>query len=267
MDTLENNSSILSDGPTDGPEVAGLFPLAPITVVVGHYGVGKTNFSLNLAIDAAALGQQVTLIDLDVVNPYFRSSEYASVLKDAGVTLISPVFAGSTLDSPSLSGTIDTVLTDVIDRAPAGACACEAAHSACLIIDAGGDDVGATALGRFAGKITPHPYTMLYVINAYRNLTHEPEEAAALLAEIEIKSHLKATGIVNNSHLQDDTTDAVITDAQPFAQATADLLSLPLVCTTVPNTLVGQKNRVFSYGGVSQKAYPVKVYVRAPWHG
>ncbi|MEG1746501.1 MAG: ParA family protein [Raoultibacter sp.] len=265
MDTLQNNSSILSDGSVDSSEVADLFPLASITVVVGHYGVGKTNFSLNLAIDAAALGQQVTLIDLDVVNPYFRSSEYASVLKDAGVTLISPVFAGSTLDSPSLSGTIDTVLTDVIDRGPAGACACETPRT-CLIIDAGGDDVGATALGRFAGKIAPHPYAMFYVINAYRNLTHEPEEAAALLAEIEIKSHLKATGIVNNSHLQDDTTEQVITDAQPFAQATADILSLPLVCTTVPNTLVEQKNRAFSSGSVSRKAYPVKVYVRAPWH-
>ena len=80
--------------------------LAPVVVVVGHYGVGKTNFALNLALDAAAAGRAVTLADMDVVNPYFRSSEYAAVLDAAGVRLVAPVFAGAgtSLDVPSLTG-------------------------------------------------------------------------------------------------------------------------------------------------------------------
>ena len=84
------------------------FALAPVTVVVGHYGVGKTNFALNLALDAAAAGYEVTLADMDVVNPYFRSSEYASLLEEAGVRLIAPVFggAGTSLDVPSLTGAV-----------------------------------------------------------------------------------------------------------------------------------------------------------------
>ena len=68
------------------------FPLAPVTVVTGHYGVGKTNFALNLALDAAAAGYRVTLSDMDVVNPYFRSNEYRDLLEEAGVRLIAPVF-------------------------------------------------------------------------------------------------------------------------------------------------------------------------------
>ena len=68
------------------------FPLAPVTVVTGHYGVGKTNFALNLALDAAAAGRRATLADMDVVNPYFRSNEYRDLLEGAGVRLIAPVF-------------------------------------------------------------------------------------------------------------------------------------------------------------------------------
>ncbi|MEG2982445.1 MAG: ParA family protein [Raoultibacter sp.] len=245
----------------------GLFPLNPITVIVGHYGVGKTNLSLNLALDATARGQRVTLIDLDVVNPYFRSSEYAAVLDQAGVCLISPVFAGSTLDSPSVSGKVSAA----IDNA-ARACAPTAptapaapAPADCLIIDAGGDDVGATALGRFASQIAACPYALFYVINAYRNLTQQPADAAAVLAEIQAKSQLRATGIINNSHLQSETTQRTILDAEAFATTTAALLGLPLVCTTVPNSLVERKNSPFSCGDDSQNVYPVKVLVRAPW--
>ena len=83
---------------------------APVLVVTGHYGVGKTNLSLNLAFDAAARGRQVTVVDLDVVNPFFRSSDYRDLLGERGVRVIAPVFAGTNLDGPSLSGTIAPVV-------------------------------------------------------------------------------------------------------------------------------------------------------------
>lgn len=214
----KNDQTFLQAGLPEG------FPLSPIMVVVGHYGVGKTNFSLNLALDVAAVGKQVTLIDLDVVNPYFRSSEYGARLAEAGVTLIAPVFAGTTLDVPSLSGGIYPALS-----------AADEDHI--VVIDAGGDDVGATALGRFAEQISSHAYAMFYVVNAYRNLTQLASEAVEVLHEIEAKSGLQATGVVNNSHLQGETSPALVLDALPFAKETAALLGLPLVCTTVPAAL------------------------------
>lgn len=241
-------------GKTDG---ARLLPLAPITVVVGHYGVGKTNFSINLALDAAAHGYAVTLVDLDVVNPYFRSSDYRELLESAGVHVVSPIFAGTTLDSPSLSGAVYTAIEDAIRQG--------GDERKRVIIDAGGDDVGATALGRFAPRIAERDHAVLYVVNRYRNLTQEPEEAADLLAEIEAKAGLSATGIVNNSHLKEDTTHGVVEAGVVFANGVADELGLPIVCTAVPKEIVDQKNAVFSENAAIQNVYPVQVYVRTPW--
>lgn len=226
---------------------------SPVTVIVGHYGVGKTNFTLNLALDAAAQGMQVTVADLDIVNPYFRSSDHTALLEENGVKMIAPVFAGTTQETPALSGKVSVAI---------GEAACGRTH---LILDAGGDDVGATALGRFSQEIEEAGYSMLYVINAYRNLTATPDEAVAILGEIEGKCHLKATGIVNNSHLKQDTAEETILSALPFAQGVADMLGLPLACTTVPKELFDQKNTRFAQANLGENGYPVEVYVRTPW--
>ena len=229
-----------------------LFPLPPLTIVCGHYGTGKTNFSLNLAVDAAARGQHPTLIDLDIVNPYFRSSEHADMLADQGVHLVSPVLAGSTLDTPSLSGEIYTRIEAASEEEP-------------VIMDVGGDDVGATALGRFAGLIGKHPYAMLYVINRYRSETTKPEQAAEILRGIESQSHLRATAIVNNSNLKADTDEAMVKGGWEFAGGVSKLLGLPVMCTTVPNTLThGNLENMNRDRGIPD-IYSVNVYVRTPW--
>ena len=242
-----------------------LFPLSPITVVVGHYGVGKTNFSLNLALDSARSGAPVALVDLDIVNPYFRSSDYGALLEEAGIEVVSPVFAGSTLDVPSLSGRI----APVIDAA-------DEAHK--VILDVGGDEVGARALGRFADEIRAKPYTMLYVVNAYRNLTQDIPYASALLRDIEAKAGLKATGIVNNSHLKAETTEATIAQSFEFAEQIGTATGLPVVATTVPATLhrgspceTGlpaadePKSSAFFPSKSPQSLYLMQVYVHTPW--
>lgn len=223
-----------------------LFPLKPVTIIVGHYGVGKTNLSLNLSIDAALKGQRVTLVDLDVVNPYFRSSDYTEMLKTHNVEVIAPVFAGKTLDNPSISGEISVAL-----RA--------ACPESCVIIDAGGDDVGSTALGRFAKEI--EDFDMYYVVNAYRNLTQRAHEAADLLSEIESKTHLKANGVINNSHLQNETTIETVKDSVSFAEEISTITNLSLVCTTVPKLLVEQKSEL----DFLKNVYPVNRYVRTSW--
>ena len=233
------------------------FPLAPVTVVAGHYGVGKTNFSLNLALDAAAAGFQVTLADMDVVNPYFRSSEYRGLLDAAGVRLIAPVFggAGTALDVPSLTGELSVAVEE----------AYRSDGRAIVIVDAGGDDVGAAALARFAPAIAAGPYELLYVVNAFRNLTQEPAEAVAVLREIEVKSRLAATAVVGNSHLQGDTVWQHIAESVPFAQAVAAMAGLPLACVTAPEATIQRENAGSCARENGVEVYPVKVYVRPPW--
>lgn len=236
-------------------ERARLAPLAPVVVVTGHYGTGKTNFALNLAFDAAASGRQVALADLDVVNPYFRSSDYAADLEAKGIDVISPVLAGTSLDTPSISGRLDAA----IDAAYA-----EAADRT-LVIDAGGDDVGATALGRFAPRIAGGPYAMLYLVNRYRNLTQHASEAVDVLQAIEGACGLAATALVNNSHLKDATDEATVRDALPFGCEVARMSGVPLACVTAPILGDVPNNAALTdlYGLCG--FYPVRVYVKTPW--
>ena len=191
-----------------------------ITVICGHYGCGKTNLTLNLALEAAAAGEKVTVADLDIVNPYFRSSEYGGLLEDHGVRLIAPVFAGTTLDTPTLPPELYSLFEPEAGR---------------VFIDAGGDDAGVTALGGMHALLEEAGYDMLYVINRYRVLSQTPEEAAALLGEIQAASRLQATALVNNSHLGVETKRQDLLDALEFAKRTAELTGLPLLYSTAPD--------------------------------
>lgn len=223
--------------------------IKPFTVVTGHYGCGKTNLCVNLALDLARAGETVTVVDLDVVNPYFRSSDYAGLLAEHGVRLIAPTFAGTTLDTPSLPAAIQSVFS----------------ADGRVIFDVGGDDVGATALGRFRHDIERIDHDLLYVVNAYRNLTATPAEALWLLREIETVSGLRATGVVNNSHLKAETTVETVLDSLPFARDVAAAAGLPLVCTTVPAELAGEFPDTQGNARSVENAYPVETYVRTPW--
>ena len=166
-------------------------------MVCGHYGCGKTNLALNLAVEAASKGRRSVIVDMDIVNPYFRSSEYGPFLERHGVQLIAPVFANTTLDTPVLPPEIYSIFSMEDED---------------VFIDAGGDDVGATALGRISRELEAAGYEMLYVVNRYRILSTKPEETLPLLREIEGASHLKATAVVNNSHLGVDTTQQAVLD-------------------------------------------------------
>lgn len=222
-----------------------LFPLAPITVVTGHYGTGKTNFTLNLALAAREAGQNVTVMDLDIVNPYFRSSDYTHFLKQRGIRIVAPVFAQTMLDTPSLPGAMAVAIQN-------------ATAENALIIDMGGDDEGAKSMGRFAEKIKANaePYTMLYVVNERREI-ETPEETAQMLRDIEERCRLQATGVVNNTHLSEETTLEIVEASVPFAEEVAKLLGLPLECTTVPAREAEHTN--------VPNPFPVQRHVRMPW--
>ena len=215
-----------------------------ITVVCGHYGCGKTNLTLNLALEAAGEGQTVTVVDLDIVNPYFRSSEYGELLGEKGVRLIAPVFANTTLDTPTLPPEIYSVFEPQAGR---------------VFLDAGGDDAGVTALGGLHAMLEEAGYDMLYVINRYRVLSQTPEETAALLGEIQAASRLRATGLVNNSHLGVETTLETLERALPFARKTAELTHLPLLYSTAPDFALGEGE------ALPQGFRKVKRYVKFLW--
>ena len=221
-----------------------------ITVICGHYGCGKTNLVLNLAAEAAQRGRRSVVVDMDVVNPYFRSSDYSALLKKLGVELIAPVFANTTLDTPVLPPEIFSIFN---------------MENADIFIDAGGDDVGATALGRFSRVVQAHSHAMLYVLNRHRNLMADPVEAVQNLREIEAATHLHATGLVDNAHLKDETDEIVLRDDDGYAETVSELSGLPLVAKTVPEGLVGDTEQVFTGTKYAPLVYPVRLHVKNPW--
>ena len=227
----------------------------PVTIISGHYGVGKTNLSLNLSIDLAAGARQVMLVDLDVVNPYFRSSDHHEALAADHVELIAPTFAGTTLDTPTLPPEVAAAF----------------GHAGPVIFDAGGDDVGATALGvyhdQFRQAADASELAFYYVVNHNRNLTGDASDAVAVAREIEATTRLKLTGVINNSHLQDQTDLAVVLRGYQFGRDVAAMMGLPLVATTIPIALLPAARLSPDFAAATDQAalYPVSRLVLPPW--
>ena len=194
-----------------------------ITLFAGHYGSGKTNIAVNYALHLAGKGLPVTVADLDIVNPYFRTKDSEKEFAEAGIELICSGFANSNVDLPALPQGIYSV----IDRADRYA-----------ILDIGGDDRGAYALGRISDGIkAENDYEMLFVANFYRPLTRTPEEALEVMREIELAGKINFTGIINNSNIGEETTPDDVIRTAAKAEELSKLSGLPIVATAVKDTL------------------------------
>ena len=174
-----------------------------ITLFAGHYGSGKTNLALNYARRV----KPCVVADLDIVNPYFRTKDSAAALAAEGIGLVVSDYANSNVDFPALPKETYALVAD---------------RSARVVVDVGGDDRGALALGRYVDDIRAEgDYDMLAVINASRPLTETPEDAVEVLREIEAACRLPFTAIVNNTNLGQETTAQTVLDSLPYAEAVA----------------------------------------------
>ena len=194
-----------------------------ITILCGHYGTGKTNVAVNLALAMAKTSEKVTVADLDIVNPYFRTLDSAASFDAAGIRLICSRFANSNVDIPSLPPDLYAITDDKSHR---------------VVIDVGGDDSGAMVLGRLAPAITAEDsYAMYLVVNRYRPMTPDVPSTIEVLREIEAASKLRFSGIVNNSNIGAETTAQDVLDSMAYANALAQAADLPLIATTVDERL------------------------------
>ena len=186
-----------------------------ITVISGHYGSGKTHIAVNLAIDLKRHHEKTALAD----NPYFRSLDSKEYLESNGVRLICSEYANSNVDIPALPQEIYSVTDD---------------SELFSILDVGGDERGALALGRLAPAIAEeNNFDMLYVVNFYRPLTADVDLAIEVMREIENACHLKFTAIVNNSNLGRETTAEDVLITLPKADELSKKTGLPVILNTV----------------------------------
>ena len=195
-----------------------------MTLFAGHYGSGKTNIAVNYALHLKSLGEDVVIADLDIVNPYFRTRDSLEELSAAGIKLISSEFASSNVDLPALPQEVYSLLDKRSEKA---------------IMDIGGDDRGAYALGRYSDAILKEDdYELLFVFNKFRPLTPDAQSAIEIMGEIEEACKMKFTGIVNNSNLGEMTQAQDILDSVAETEKLSQLTGLPVKMTTVRADLV-----------------------------
>ncbi len=195
-----------------------------ILMLCGHYGSGKTNIAVNLAKQLRESYPIVTIADLDIVNPYFRSKDSEEELREVGIRLICSAYANSNVDIPALPQDLYAITDDRRMR---------------VVIDVGGDDRGALALGRITPAILEEDdYEMLMVINCYRPLTRDAESTLEVLQEIEAACGIRMTGLVNNSNLGAETTAEDVLSSVSYAEAVSKRTGLPIRLTAVDARLM-----------------------------
>ena len=199
-----------------------------VTILTGHYGSGKTSLAVSWALHLREEGKPVVIADLDIVNPYFRTTDRRDELSAKDVKLIGSPFANSNLDIPALPGELYTAVED---------------RSVYAVLDVGGDDRGAVALGRYIPSIlAENDYEMMFVTNFFRPLTTTPEDALSVLREVETACGLRCTGLVNNSNLAGQTTAQDVLNTNERMEKLSELSGLPVLMTASDRRLCGELN-------------------------
>lgn len=194
-----------------------------LTLFAGHYGSGKTNIAVNYAMKLAGDGKKVIIADLDIVNPYFRTKDSEAELSEAGIELISPRYANTNVDLPALPPESYKLVRD---------------KTAYGIMDIGGDDRGAYALGRFVPAILEeNNFRMAFVVNCYRPLTGTVSDTLEIMREIEAAAGLKFTCIVNNSNIGSESCEKTLTDSFGFIDRLCAESGLPLWMHTAEESI------------------------------
>jgi len=213
--------------------------------VIGHYGSGKTEFSINYAVKLAEMGKKVALADLDVVNLYFRSREKKQILEEMGIRVIGSSVDASAVDIPAISAEIVVPMQDTSYEG---------------IIDVGGDPAGARTLGRYKDYLVEGQYDMFFVLNANRPETQTVEKATEYLRKIEDTARAKVTGIINNTHMLKSTTVEDVLKGQELAEGLSNSIGIPIKYISCIETVAKDLPK-----DLQGEIFPMKLYMREDW--
>ncbi len=217
-----------------------------IDIITGHFGSGKTEFAINYSIQLAEHNLKIALVDLDIVNPFFRTAEEKDMLEDMGIKVIVPNFAGTTVDVPSLPAEIYSVFDDQsYDK---------------VIFDVGGDDIGAIALGRYYSRISKERYNMFYVINTKRPLSSTDDQIMDMLISIERSSRLEVTHLINNTNLSYETTIEDILEGQKIVDSISKEMDIPIAYVTGTSDIIDKLP-----SDIKGKAFQLNLYMQPIW--
>ena len=225
-------------------------------VLLGSFGSGKSELALNMSINAAKHGP-CTLVDLDVINPYFRTSERGDVLTPAGVELIMPPYALEKIEIMSLSARVYSAFTP---------------GEGSVFFDIGGDHVGSIALGQYRPYFQNVPEDrlhVLFIVNPMRPTAADLESAYNVLYKIQLVSRLNVTGIVNNANLAGETTVENLVEGYELVKALSEKTGIPVWGTSGTQQVLDAFDRYAAehqldrtYIGVYQ---PIEILMHRSW--
>jgi hypothetical protein len=226
--------------------IAGVKQIKGIVIIVGNYGSGKTEVSINLAVNRKRAGIDVKIADLDLVNPYFRTREARKPLSKLGIEVVLPAEKYLQADLPILSPVISGLIRQPSDL---------------TLIDAGGNDVGATVLAALADSFRNKSVHMLQVVNPFRPFTDTIESCLKMRDEIERASKMTINGIIGNANLIDETSVDDIYSGYDFVKALSEESRLPLEFITASVELLPE----IDMGRFSCPVLPIERQLVPPW--
>lgn len=187
-----------------------------INIFTGHFGSGKTEVAVNYALKLAEANYKTAIVDFDIINPYFRTADAKEELEKNNVKVVLPMYANTNVDIPVIPTEIYSLFQDKQYK---------------VVLDVGGDDLGAKAVSRFKEEIVSDDYEMFFVINTKRGMTDTPEEILEMIALIEDGANLKITKLINNSNLLEETSPEIILEGNKIIAEVSAKLGIPIAIT------------------------------------
>lgn len=216
-----------------------------ITIFTGHFGSGKTEVAVNYAFQTAQSGKKTAIVDMDIVNPFFRTADARRELEAKGIKVVAPMYANTNVDVPSLPPEINTMFED---------------RSWHVVLDVGGDDLGARVLGRYNGQIAAEDYEHYFVINTRRPMTRNAEEIEAMIMEVQSSSRLRVDKLVNNANLLGTSTSEILDEASAIIGEVSKKLSIPV------GFISGMEEVLNGYNGNSgTERLVLEKFIKLPW--
>jgi len=220
-----------------------------IDVFIGNFGSGKTELAINTALSAVTSGKRTALVDIDIVNPYFRSCTQRTLLENAGIVLITTKFAGKGAEVPSLPADIVRIFSDDFDK---------------VIIDVGGDPAGAKVLGRYKREFDQMRSEISFhmVVNAMRPQTGTAAEIIDMCKRIEVTSRLTIDDLINNTNLAEDTKTEILITGQKVIEEAAKILKVPVSCITGKSEVIEALDLINFH---KDKLKKIDIFMRPLW--
>ncbi len=219
-----------------------------INIVTGHFGSGKTEVAVNYAMEMAKAGYRTAIVDFDIINPYFRTADAKDALEEQNIKVILPMYANTNVDIPAIPPEIYSLFEDKDIK---------------VVLDVGGDDLGAKAVSRFKEEIVSDDYEMFFVINTKRIMTDSPEKIVEMIAIIEEGANIKVTKLVNNSNLLEETTPEIILDGYRIISQVSEKTGIPIAITAGMEEVI---NRIKKSDIGNTEILSMRKQIHLPWN-